>query len=88
MRPRGFVALPGDAFGGEDEAPRRGLSDLLAQEPLWIGMCAVMALAMLAWGGDQATRGEWGAAAISWSLVVLNGAATWLRWHSWSRSRS
>jgi len=85
-RPRGFVALPGDAFGGEDnEAPRRSFRDLLWDEAFWIGWSAAAGL----WTGlsalDAGGNGWLATAAIHGTATTVLAWCLGRAWRRWRR---
>ena len=82
MRPRGFMAIPGDAFGDDDERPSPW-QQLFWSHAFWIGGCSVATLWVSCLGVDQAQEGRWSAAALSGALAVLNGWTIRRRWRAW-----
>lgn len=83
-RPRGFVAIPGDAFDDEDDADRETpFRRLLSSEAFWLGV----GFSILFYGSifllDSLVAARW-AAVIAWGAIL-----TWVasgvrrRWRRW-----
>lgn len=86
MRPRGFIALPGDVFGDdEDAAPRRSWRELLRQPVVWIGWCSAIACWTLCNAVDALIEARWGSAAISFTCSAWMTWMVYDKWRDWRR---